>query len=462
MKRLALAIAFAALPAAAQERPGDFNFSAPVALDGTASHYRFSLPPQAYRGAARRDLGDLRVFNAAAEPVPYAFAQRDLQRPAPTLQGARLFPLHGDESKGLDSTAVRVERNARGTVVSVSVTDRAPSDGKRQARRQLLGYLIDPGELKAVKDALLLRWDANEGFTAQARVEGSDDLKSWFTLVSGAPILSLQHAGASLERSRVELSGARARYLRLSLHGVPRSFVLREVKLELRPDLPQPAREWLALAGSPGKAPGEWTFDTAGHFPVDRLRLQLPQPNTVAQVQFLTRARVDDAWRPAASAIAYRLKGANGDIVNPDIVVGSLTERHWLLKVDQKGGGLGAGEAKLEIGWVPHEVVFAARGEAPFNLAFGNEKSKPGALPVASVLPKRPDGESLVAQPARLGAVSGSAEEPGLFSEPGRFAQRLIERRDVRKWLLWSALVAGVLLLAWMAFRLMGDMGKRS
>ena len=455
MRGLALLLAAAASLAVAQERPGDFNFSAPVALEGTASHYRFSLPAQAYRGTARRDLGDVRVFNAAGEPVPYAFAQRDLQRPAPTVQAARLFPLYGDESKGLDSTAVRVERNARGTVVSVSVTDAAP-----QARRRLLGYLVDPGELKAVKDALLLRWDANEGFTAQARVEGSDDLKSWSTIAANAPILSLQHAGASLERSRVELYGARARYLRLSLAGVPRSFRLRELKLELRPDMPQPAREWLALAGSAGKA-GEWIFDTAGHFPVDRLRLHLPQPNTVAQVQFLTRTRVDDAWRPAASAIVYRLSGTHGDIVSPDVAVGSNGERYWMLKIDQKGGGIGAGEAKLEIGWMPHEVVFAARGAGPFNVAFGNEKSKPGAAPLGAVLPRRADGEPLVAQQAKLGAVSGSAEEPSLFKEPARFAQRLAERRDVRKWLLWTALVAGVLLLAWMAFRLLGDVGKR-
>jgi hypothetical protein len=243
---------------------------------------------------------------------------------------------------------------------------------------------------------------------------------------------------------------------------VPRSFRLREIKLELRPDLPQPAREWLALAGSAGKAAGEWLYDTAGHFPVDRLRLHLPQPNTVAQVQFLARARVDDAWRPAASAIVYRLAGASGDIVSPDVAVGSNGERYWMLKIDQKGGGIGAGEAKLEIGWVPHEVVFAARGAGPFTVAFGNEKSKPGALPVANVLPKRPGGEPLVAQPASLGAISGSAEEPRLFSEPVRFAQRLAERRDVRKWVLWSALIAGVLFLGWMAIRLLGDVGKRS
>jgi hypothetical protein len=31
---------------------------------------------------------------------------------------------------------------------------------------------------------------------------------------------------------------------------------------------------------------------------------------------------------------------------------------------------------------------------------------------------------------------------------------------DGKKWILWGALVAGVLLLAWMAFRLLGEVAK--
>ena len=451
MRTLALLAALIAPLAAAQEHPSDFLYSAPITADAGASHYRISLPVQAYRGAARRDLGDVRIFNATGEPVPYAFMQREVQPGPATMQALRFFPVYGDETKGLDATTVTVARNARGTVVNVSVNERpAP------ARRRLLGYLLDPGEVKSAKDALALDWDSTEGFSAHARVEGSDDLKQWRTIAANAPILSLQHAGASLERSRIELSGATARYLRLSLSGVPGSFKLKEVRLELRPELPQPTREWLALAGTRGKA-GEWIFDTAGHFPVDRVRLHLPQLNTVAQIQLQTRERVDDNWRPLSSAIAYRLVG---DVVNPDIATPLSAERYWMLKVDQKGGGFGAGEVKLEIGWLPHELVFAARGAPPFTLAYGNDKSKPGALAVRAVLPQRPDGGALVARAARVGAISGSAEPPSL-SEPLRYARHLAERRDLRKWLLWAALVAGVLLLAWMAFRLLRDVGKQ-
>jgi hypothetical protein len=205
MKGSLLLLAFATA-AAAQEKPSEHPYSAPLLLDAGASHYRFALPPAAYRGTSRRDLGDLRVFNAAGEPVPYAFAPRESQPAAPAVQSVNLFPLHGDREKGLDATNVRVQRTPQGTVVNVSVTDAVPA-----ARRKLIGYLLDTSELKAPQQALLLTWQAREGFAGRARVEGSEDLKSWHSLAANSPVLLLEHAGARLERNRVELSGVRAK-----------------------------------------------------------------------------------------------------------------------------------------------------------------------------------------------------------------------------------------------------------
>jgi uncharacterized protein DUF3999 len=456
MKALALITVALALAAPAAERPGDFGYTASISPEAAASHYRLTLPAETYRGAARRDLGDVRIFNAAGEPVPFAFAPRDAPPTRATVQSVRIFPLYGDEAKGLEGTTVRVERSARGSVLSASVTDRAAP-----ARRRLVGYLLDPGETKLHKDALVLDWDAAEGFSGHAQVEGTDDFKQWHSVATGAPILALQHDGASLERSRVELGGSRARYLRLALTGVPRGFVLKAVRLELRSEAPQPPRVWLALAGVAGKASGEWLFDTGGHFPVDRVRLQLPELNTVAQVQLLTRERVDDRWRPAASGIAYRLAGDPGDVVSPELRANSNSDRYWMLRVDQKGGGLGTGEVRLEIGWLPHELVFAARGAPPFTLAYGNDKATPGAAPLAVVLPQRPDGSTPSALAATVGAIAARAET-SFAAQPLRFVREITEQRDVRKWLLWGALVAGVLVLAWMAMRLLRELGKPS
>lgn len=443
----------AAAAAAAQDAPSQQPYSAPLALEPGASHYRFSLPAAAYRGNGRRDFADLRVFNAAGEPVPYAFAVREMQPAAPVLQKLNLFPLHGDRENGLAAAKVSVQRTAQGSVVNVSVSDAVPA-----ARRRLIGYLVDASELKAPQEALLFTWQAREGFSGRARVEGSDDLKSWRVLASGAPILSLEHAGARLERNRVELGGARASYLRVSFEAVDPAFALKEASVELRAASAEPAREWLSLQAVPGKIAGELLLDTAGHYPVDRIKFILPQPNTVARVHLSTRDRADDGWRSAASATLYRLAREGGEISNPEVRTAVNADRYWRILVEQKGGGFGSGEVRVELGWVPHQIVFAARGAGPFRLAYGNKLAKPGASALSVVLPQ---DEKLAPAAASVGEVSASAAPaPSIFADPGRFLRSLSEHGELKKWTLWAALLAGVLLLGWMALRLLRDLGK--
>lgn len=436
--------------ALAQEAPARYSHAARIEGAGDDSHYRFALPADAYRGVTRADLGDVRVFNGASEPVPYAFVPPRPVMFAPVLHATKLFPLRGDEAKGLDGINIRIHQGSAGTTIDVSST---PGAGK--ARRKLLGYLLDASGLKAPLEALVLEWQSREGFTGTARVEASGDLRSWHTVAGAAPVLFLEHAGQRLERNRVELHGARAKYLRVSFAGVPPGFALRRARVELRPERVEPERQWLALAGKESeRRPGEYEFDTGGHFPVDRVRFTLPQVNTVAQAQLFSRSRAEDPWRVATSATLYRLRRNGAEVTNADLAVAPNASRRWLLRVEQRGGGLGSGEVKLEIGWVPHEVVYAARGAGPFSVAWGLKVAKPGALPIAAVLPEYKEGEALKLKVASLAATAAQAPRgrSGFsdYFQPG----------EAKKWALWAALVAGVLLVAGMAFALLKQVGK--
>jgi hypothetical protein len=462
MRKLAFAVLFGcAAGAAAQERASQFAHAAAITLEGSESHYRFPLPAAAYMGIARRDLGDVRVFNAAGEAVPYAFVPVQAMPIAPQSRASRLFPLHGEEAKGLDGVDMRLEQSARGTVVHIS-----PPASLRRAPRKLLGYLVDTGEEKDKPPlaALNLEWAAGEAVTGFARVEASDDLKRWTVLVDGAPVLLLEHEGARLEQKRIELTGTVARYLRLSFTGVPPNFALKQVGLELLPGEAQPERDWLGTQGTEDpRRPGEYVFDTGGHFPVDRLRFAVPQPNTVARSQLLARDRPEEAWQPVTAATLYRLRRDSRDLVNPDIAIPADARRYWLLKVDQRGGGLGAGEVRLEFGWIPHELVFAARGASPFSLAYGMRTAKPGALPLTTIVPGYKSGDPIPAKRAAVSVLAPLTREPASFTrDPAGFVKEAFDSGEARKWLLWAALVAGVLMLGWMAFRLLRQAGENA
>jgi hypothetical protein len=137
-------------------------------------------------------------------------------------------------------------------------------------------------------------------------------------------------------------------------------------------------------------------------------------------------------------------------------------DRYWLVRVDQRGGGLGAGEVALEVGWLPHELVFAARGAAPFTLAYGSKLAKPEALQVATVVPEYREGKDIPARPATVGDVLGSERASASLADPLGLLRALLESGEGKKWALWMVLSAGVLAVAWMALRLLRELGGKA
>jgi len=83
----------------------------------------------------------------------------------------------------------------------------------------------------------------------------------------------------------------------------------------------------------------------------------------------------------------------------------SGNHRYWLLRVEQNNGGIGSGVPQLQAGWQPHQLLFVTRGNAPFQIAYGNSEIKPAEFRMQNVLPKTGQDQSeLKIQPAQTGA----------------------------------------------------------
>ena len=433
------------------------RYRAPIAAPEGHSHYTVRLPAAVYAGVERSDLGDLRVLNALGEPVPYAFLPRGPSGKAPVQAApARLFPLYGREAQGVEGVKLDVVRGASGTVIRLAESTKGKSVG-----RKLLGYVLDVGEDDKPIEALELEWRAAAGFSGSAKVEASDDLARWVTVVQDAPILDLAHAGERLERRRIEWRGRKARYLRLSFARVPEGFTLRTVRVERRLERTEPEREWKRLEAAQADAPGEYGFAAKGHYPADRVRLHLPQQNTVARVQLFSRDHDGQPWRHRASATVYRLQRDGATVTSPEVPVPVVADRHWQVKADPRGGGLGAGGLALELGWIPHEIVFTARGAAPFALEFGLRRARPEALPIAALVPGYDASKPLLAQPANVGAVEPARAQAEFLSDPLGWLRAMLGGGVGKTWLLWLVLAAGVLAVAWMALRLLREVGGK-
>jgi len=120
------------------------------------------------------------------------------------------------------------------------------------------------------------------------------------------------------------------------------------------------------------------------------------------------------------------------------------------VQLDPRSPALGA-PPSLELQWRPAEVVFVARGEGTFALAFGNPEAKPAALSVPQLVPGYERNAEAKLPEAKVGEVRTGERS-------NEFLRSVTSGTNPKKIALWSILVLGVAVLGFMAWRLSSQM----
>jgi uncharacterized protein DUF3999 len=442
-RSLALVAVLAAGPLLAGENPGDFAARLPIEVPPGAALVRLTLPESAYAALAGPELADLRIFNGAGEALPVA------RLPAPretSLISARvpLLPLPETAIPGVEAR-LRISRAADGTLLRVEVDQpRAQAGAAPQPPARPARYLADLKPFDRALTALVLEPADASPFEGSLSLETSDDLAHWQTLRTAERVLALSHGEQRVERLRIELPSVRARYLRLAWTSRPAPVALAGLTLEHTAN-PEAPRQWVKLAAQPGDAPGGWRYVAPGLFPVDRLRVEAAEPNSVARVEVGSRPASRDPWHFQGGFTTYRLNQDGGEITSPAFTLPPRRDPLWQLKLQPAGGAA----PTLALGWQPEALVFAARGAPPFTLAVGQPRLPAAFLPVESLVPAYATDR---APPLAEGRVLPPA--PGSTAPPRRDAPAWQDGRSLG---LWAVLVLGVAVLGWMAVRLLRE-----
>jgi hypothetical protein len=423
----------------------DFRAKAPITLQGTDPFQRVELPIEVYRDT-RRDLGDLRVLNARGEAVPIAFAGEAVpEREKPVNvrlpQFAVISPSTGISASG--RVDVRVRTLPDGTLMSVE--QRGP--GKAPPSRPS-AYFLDASKIEFPVARLLFDWEVKPGAEiVKVNVEASDDLQSWRPVASRAALVRLEQAGQSLGNNQVPLHATKAKYYRVTWDGTP--FVLKAVDAESAPATTQqkPPRK-VATAKATRTKEGDFVFDLGARLPAEAIRVVFPEINSVAPFDIAVRDASNISWRSVASATFYRISRGGEQIESPALELGVVSAREVRLKPQVKSAGDGEAPS-IEVQWRPAELVFVAKGDPPFTLAFGDKDARGTSIPIASLMPNYERGTELKLARASLGPVTTAPPPPPPMQLFGQSPKKVA---------LWAVLVLAVVVLGFMAWRLRGQM----
>jgi len=422
----------------------DFAYGVRVQLPKGTAIAAMDLPGQVYRDAFRKDLGDMRVFNAAGEPVPHMIRYARTRDAEPPWRSLAFFPVSDPPTSATGSYRIHVRTGPDGAIVRI---DPQLTPSPTQAVRT---YLVDLSPLRRSLARLRLEWTSpGKNWTATVGVDASDDLAAWTPVQPRATVADIRYGGRRLLRNVIELEPTAKRYLRLrQLDSGPAIHPVR-ILGRIHPEGRQAIRAVRKITGRPlPDSPGVFEYRTAGAFPVDRVNLVFDQANSMAEAVLESRSDAHGSWKKRTRGLFYRIDLDGTSLVSDPLPVSMTMDREWRLTVDDPESTIGRGIPRLEISYRPHDLFFIARGSGPFTIAFGSARAKPLKVNVAALFEgigrRHEQGIERWVTPEREKIVLGGPRR--LSPEP----QPLPKRRIV----LWSVLLLGVLVVAAMAWHL--------
>jgi Protein of unknown function (DUF3999) len=448
-------ISLTVLAADAPLKPTNFAYGMALQTDGRDGVYKINVPLDVYRVVRYADLRDVRVFNADGEVVPHVVtrAAGSVSVKSEPIELPR-FPVYASGESKFSDLDLQIKRDSQGTVINLS--NRSGITGQNK----LVGYLLDGSKVGPAIKEIELQWsDSIANYVGSVTVEASDDLANWRSLAKDAPVTRMKFGDHLLDQRRVKFPPTPLIYLRLSWP----ALLQNETALpELTRVLAIPAdasadvqRTWLTVAGQPlPNKPGEYEFDIGALAPIDRIHVELPQMNTLVQTELLARGSVKEPWQNVTQTLVYRVTQNGRAFNSDDLQINRDSRRHWLLRIAQQGGGLGTGVPSLKVGWLADQVLFLARGRGPFQLAYGAEGVKSGEVAITALMMGGDGKDGIQAQSIGVGSQVALGGESRLASVSDPFPWK--------KWTLWGVLGLGVILMGWMASRLMGQMNREN
>ena len=445
----ALSIPHASL--AADATPKDYAYGIEIATSGDGALFDLSLEDDVYKRVTQGNLQDICVFNGEEEMVPFWLQwSGDIKTVAPRTVELPIFPLYQDSGKERDDLYMQFRKDQDGSIVTLrSGVDSLPDE-------KLYAFMVDGSAVKQPITALEIEWEQPGGKNLfMIDVDSSSDLKIWRSVVRGAVIANMDYAGHNLEQREIKLEGAHAKYLRLLRRDSGKMVKLSKVTAVLQSSSVQIQRRWTLAEGARDRKQKEQYFiDLDGYYPVDRLRVKLPQRNTIATAMIFSRQSESAPWILRQTAVIYRLEDDGATLTNPDIQFPATSAKQWMMRIEKEGGGLGQELPSFEFGWLPHAITFSARGNPPFTLAFASALNPSCSGKTTNLLDKlqKEQRDETSVKKAAIGRLFTLGGDAALRPQASGYDWKVI--------ILWAILILGVCALGWMSYSLYRQMNS--
>jgi hypothetical protein len=425
--------------------------------------YRFQVPPEVYRNVYRSNLDDIRIINSTGDFVPiYVSFSDDIVKFKYTDTSLPLFKLNETVSAttSIPVTTQQVRKTIKGQTESYSVTtSQSLSQFMAVAEVQSNNiFYIDASIIADLDtDSLSFEWHyktvGNRIFSVN--LSGSNDLIHWTVIKTQHKLIEVNTGNKTLLDNKIQLNHKNFAYYQLKFNDVivPEMTL---VKAHLVSQQLTSQMQWQNIENFKLHHDNEIIIDTGGYFPLQAFQIQFNQKNIVTDVKISSGMR-NNKWHQTnhANNTLYDITTDGMDFKQDTINVARNNRRFWKLQFDDNVKNKTI--KSIKVGWRQHQVEFLAQGNAPFTLLYGNPKIKRRAS--VKWYYRLPNKNVLFKDQVKLVKSSGLARDNNAIKDrPNAKTDSFMTQAVQAKWLFWMILTLVLLVLSYMAYKLIVGM----
>ncbi len=369
----------------------DFAFNAPLLQaesNGQASLRQVILPVSVYEKMQRRDLGDLRVFSADGQVVPYQI-QRLAQKASVQKMALAVYPLSEEQSKNAANIQVVINQQADKNQLSIQ---QQLGDTDKKISHVEYQYILENKNRQGRLCKITLDWKGTQdNVIAPLSLQSSNNLQDWRSLDNGLNVsrfITRPGSGTYHSDDDVDFNCTSDQYLRLSWLKREQQNTLVSAQGHYQQGAQQ-ALQWKSLGKPVYDKDGNWLFENNSVAAATQMSFVAPQNGLIYKGRLYSRNDKKAPWKPIQNITQYRLNLGDAKPVDaknatrqkesqsrPFSLVAN-NDRYWKLQI-QNGTRLNQNQLpEIRVAWPQRRLIFLAQGKPPFKLAFGNPLVQP-------------------------------------------------------------------------------------
>ncbi len=440
------AILMTSFAVAAPFTKDDFAFTAKLS-DAKSSLRELALPTSVYQQMHRKDLGDLRVFNADGQPVPHQFSRPEV---LDSSQQSSLVFYPFNKEQAADAGNIQVIIKQKKDEQTLKVDKR--NGQTKAAESKEYQYIIENPQSK-MNDSSLCRmkldWSQPKSSMVLAlKLESSSDLQNWRSVHRKMSVSKLNYSGSELVRNEIKFGCTKAKYLRMSWLKPEQGVQLNAIS-GIYNKKGEQALEWHSLGKPQYDSNGNWLFESNVVAAFSQIEFDAPQDGLLFKGALYSRKNINDNWRRRGNITQYKLTLGDSEFNSAAKKITPNNDRFWKLELSNEATFTDDQLPEIKVAWRPKKLLFMAQGKAPFTLAYGNP---------AVTRAQNSDLQGLIKSLSDSGVNADKVNLGEIVQGNKSFSKT--DQVNWKKYLLWLVLILGTILMAFMAYRLFKQMGQ--